>query len=464
MKKHFKLTLLFLLPFFVSAQKFSDAKTFQKAIELAQLKQKPILLIIILSHELEDKYKINQTIEDPAVVKKMKANFVVFETEKADTAMRKTIAKYKVTTLPAFLFMHPNQEVFHHDFGSSSSKMKYLNMMDKALILSKEKSLSQIAEAYSANKSDTTLLRQLINVRKKNGITDNSQLIEDYANQLKIADFNDYKTVLFILEAGPRLDGNAYKFGRTNPAIFDKIYKSEPLQKRVAINNAIINNSYAAAVLAKDKNKAWRVADFARGVWGNDREKGEKAYELRMLNFYNATKDTANYFISAINYYDRFYMRLSADSIKKLDAKNRAERFENMRKQMSNANTTVSKGKTNNTSSGKPIIHTELTQVSSPSNMHSTDLNNVAYRFYQTGTKNVNHLTKAMTWSKRAIELDSSWPNYNTLAYIYYALGFYKEALATQQLAIDFAKKQKTDAQSLAFLAQHYEKMKNKTL
>jgi tetratricopeptide (TPR) repeat protein len=473
MKSFLNLTFLLLLPFLAVSQSLSDAKTYQKTIELAQKRQKPILLIINIkpSGEMAAKIKPNQAIKEEDVVKTMKANFIVFESEFTDTAMRKIIGTYKITNFPSFLFMHPSGDLFYKDFGYSSDKNKYLKMMDNALTMSKEKSMSDLAKAYEANKTDGQLIKQLINLRKKNGITDNSDLIEDYVNTLKVDDFNNYETILFILEAGPQIDGNAYKFSRTNMIVFNKIYLQEPLDKRIAINNAIIMNSYNAAVKGKNINKALQVASFVRGTWNSDYEKGAKAYESRMLSYYSAVKDTASYFRNAINFYDRYYMKLSADSIKKLDKKNQAENLERMKRQMPNNSNSkmVSKEKIDSLIKANPtqkITRTETMSVSSTmaTNQYSNELNNIAYRFYQTGTKNINHLSKAMIWSKRAIELDPKSSYYDTLAHIYYAMGIHSEALVTQKLAMDLAKKENVNADYLIRATEAYEKMKSKTL
>ncbi len=470
MKSFFTLTLLFLLPFFILAQNLSDVKTYRTALELAQKQKKPLMLIITVkpTSQMATNIRPNQAIQEADVVAKMKANFVVFEAELTDTAVMKVFSKYNLSKFPSFLFIHPNQDLFYKDFGYSSDKTKYLNMMDRALALSKEKSISELTEAYAKDKADTTLLKQLINKRKQNGITDNSQLIEEYVIHLKISDFNQYQTVLFILEAGPQLDGNAYKYSRNNMEVFNKVYQTEPLEARLAINNAIINNSYNAAVITKNKNKASQVANFVRGTWNNDFEKGDKASETRMLAYYSAVKDTASYFRSATNFYDKYYMRLSADSIKKLDEKNKSEAFNKMKRQMPVANTKmVSKEKIDSLIKANPkqrITRTEIVGVGSPISQYSNELNNIAYRFYQTGTKNINHLTKAMIWSKRAIELDPSWPNYDTLAHIYYAMGIHSEALNTQKTAIDLAKKEANNTEYVSRTTEAYQKMKNKTL
>lgn len=469
MKTLFKFTLLILFPFFASAQNLSDAKTYQRAIELAQQKQKPLLLIINVkpSGELAAKILPNKTIREEEVVNKMKSNFIVFETEMTDVSIRKAIATYKINRFPAFLFTHASGDAFYIDFGYSQAKTKYLMMLDKAIALSKEKSISALTQAYETNKADTTLLKQLISLRKKNGMLDNSELIEDYVNQLKLADLNNYQTVLFILEAGPKLDGNAYKFSRGS-AMYNEIFKLETLDKRIAINNAIIDNSFNAAVKAKKLDKAYQVASFVAGTWTNDYKRGEKASASKILAYYNAVKDTASYFKHAINFYDRYYMQLSADSIKKLDKKSRDETLAKMNRQLP-ANPSlnhVSKEKMDSLLQANKVVRQTgfVAVTSSSASQYSTDLNNAAYNFYQIGTKNINHLSKAMIWSKRAVELNPIWPNYDTLAHIYYAMGIYNEALATQKIAVDLAKKENNSADVLPRLTKAYEQIKNRTL
>lgn len=72
MKIYLKLTLLLLLPFFSFAQNLSDAKSYQKALQLAAKKEKPLLLIIGVNFppEMANKIPVNKAIQEEDVVKK----------------------------------------------------------------------------------------------------------------------------------------------------------------------------------------------------------------------------------------------------------------------------------------------------------------------------------------------------------------------------------------------------------
>lgn len=394
----------------------------------------------------------------------MKDNFIVYETNGGDSAIRSIISTYRINSFPTFLFMHANQDVFHRDFGFSPTTHKYLAMLDLALTKSKEKSISTLEKEYLDNKSDYAILKKLIELKKKNGITNNAELIEQYVKGLRISDFQDYQTVLFILEAGPYIDGDAYKLAHTNRKIVDSIFKKEPYQLRVNLNNYMISNTMLNAVKTKNARQAQSVASFSRNSWSGDYFKGNKSYGSQMLYYYSAVKDTTNYLRSAVQHYDTYYMNISADSIKKVEEKERQAMLER-NKPVFATTPPISKEKMDSILKSNPKIvrRTESVITSSSSTSYASELNNIAYRFYQTGTKNMNYLTKAMIWSKRAIELNPTWGFYDTLAHLYYAMGIYNEALATQKTASDMAK---AENQTEGFLRSQeaYEKMKNRTL
>ena len=94
-------------------------------------------------------------------------------------------------------------------------------------------------------------------------------------------------------------------------------------------------------------------------------------------------------------------------------------------------------------------------------NAFSAELNNGAYGIYETGTQNPKYLTNALLWSKRSIELDPQAAFYDTLAHLLYRLGFYSEALATQEKAVELARSTK---QPYKHLQDELVKIKNKTL
>ena len=88
---------------------------------------------------------------------------------------------------------------------------------------------------------------------------------------------------------------------------------------RVAMNNSTINNTMNSAIAKKDENRAYAAANFTRASWKLYPEAAQKNWQLKMLQYYKAIQDTVNYLQRAINYYDRYYMLVSVDSIRKKD-------------------------------------------------------------------------------------------------------------------------------------------------
>lgn len=444
MKKRLSIFLLLLIPAFPFAQSLSDSNSFAKALKLAIERQKPLMLIIAMPAKYMKDKSPNLAIQEADVVKKIKENFVVFETDREDTAMTAIITTYKIKNYPTFLFMHGNKDLFHSDFGFSSAKFKYLNMLEKAIDLSKEKSVTELQSDYLANKKDNVLLKKLIELRRKNGLTDNAVLIEQYANNLNISDFSNYQTVLFILQAGPYADGNAYKFAFSNKNIIDTIYKKEPFQTRSDFNNAIINNTMNNAKKTKNVAQAQSAAIFLRGTWSNDYQMGLKNYNSQMMGYYLAVKDTANYMRNAVSYYDHYYMNLSADSIKKIEIKQREAAFQASKPTPKISTPPFNIEKVDSLIKAGGVVRRETVSVVTGvrvSVTYANQLNTGAWNIYDTGTKNINYLTKAMIWSRRSLELSVDNPPYlDTHAHILYRLGYREQALTTEENAIKSAK------------------------
>jgi len=451
------------------AQELKSTKSLKTALEQSNLSKKPVLLIVNVTGirtpaNLPENVKVSfkSAIDEPDVINKINDNFIVYKTLMTDTSIRSIIREANVKSFPAYVFLHSNKDVFFKDFGNSNDQKKYIRMVDNALLASKEESVTDLEAKYNTDKGNNILLKKLIDTRKKLGITNNAQLIEQYANNLKIGDFNNYQTVLYILEAGPYSDGSAYKLAYTNRKIIDSLYRTEPVQKKTTINNAIISNTITDAAKNKNAIRAVSAANFARNTWSRDYRAGEKVYNNQMLWYYSTVKDTASYLRTASYFYDGYYMNISADSIKKIEAKN----FETLTQKHVTSiphKPGISKEKLDSLrkAPGSKIVTQSFVSVGAPTNSYANELNNAAWKFYEIGTKNLNYLSKAMLWSRRSIELNPIAGYYDTLAHILYRLGYYEEAIKTQEIAINKAKSEKT---STANLESELKKIKNKTL
>jgi tetratricopeptide (TPR) repeat protein len=450
------------------AQKLNKSSSFNKALEQASKEGKTTLLVINPTpFTPPPNFKgvipnFDIAFDDQEVIEKINENFIVYKTIYSDTTIRKILSKSTINTYPAYIFLHPNQDIYFRDFGHFSGKSRYLTMIDNALKASKEKSITELEKDYLANKNDQALIKKLIDIRKQTGINDNANLIEQYVNGLKIGDFNNYQTVLYILEAGPYADGNAYKLAFTNRKIIDSIYKTEPLQKRSSFNNFMINNTMNAAIKTKNAVKAQSAANFTRGTWSKDYQKGAKAYDQQMMRYYLAIKDTANYIGTAIYHYDSYYMRIGADSIKRIET---SESAASKRVLPTGLNPNmISKEKMDSimkAPGANKLLQSSYTTVGSTSSNYANELNNAAYKFYEIGTKNINHLTKAMIWSRRSLELNPISGYYDTLAHILYRMGYFEEAVKTQQEAIE---KSKTEQRNPDRLKDELKKMKARVI
>ncbi|WP_231463433.1 MULTISPECIES: hypothetical protein [unclassified Pedobacter] len=450
------------------AQKLNTESTLAKAVEQSVKKVKPVLLIVSPPSitapvtPLGAKVDFSSAFDDAEIIKRINENFIAYKTVMTDTSIRSILSKSATSTFPAYIFLRSNKEVFFKDFGNSKSQSRYILMLDNALKAWKEKSLSELEQEYAADKNDVQLLKKLIDTRKKIGINNNAELIEDYVQNLKIEDFNNYQTVLYILEAGPHIDGNAFKFAHTNRKLIDSIYKREPFAKRSAINNFMINNTMNDAIKAKNLQKAQSAANFTRGTWTNDYVRGQKSFDTQMMRYYLAVKDTTRYLQTAIYHYDNYYMRIGADSIKRMEANERKAMEKRGLPSILNQNI-VSKEKMDSLMKAKGA--TSYTQsvisVGPTSTSYANELNNAAYKFYEIGTKNINHLSKAMIWSRRSIELNPISGYYDTLAHILYRLEFYEEAIKNQKLAIEKSKAENRDSKHLQ---EELKKMKDRKI
>ena len=165
--------------------------------------------------------------------------------------------------------------------------------------------------------------------------------------------------------------------------------------------------------------------------WGANYQEASKASSREMLNYYTAVNYSTRYFKQAWYFFDNYYLNITTDSARRLQAE-----------QMANMRTAAQNSITNNGQSA--ITGTlQFVQLSSAKSMEVANvLNNAAYEFYTMGTHNPVHLTKALIWSRRSIQLNPQSGYYDTMAHIMYRLGFYDEALLNQNKAIDLAGKE----------------------
>ncbi|WP_025145940.1 hypothetical protein [Pedobacter jeongneungensis] len=428
MKISLSLLLLLFLPSILFAQKLNYSPSLKNALQMARYQKKGVLVIINLENTNTE--KLNPLFIDQEIVNKVNMHFVTYETNYSDTTLKAINEYYNIQNCPTYLFLHSNMELFYRSLEFDAPKERFLDILKDAEEASQQITIKKAKEDYLKDTADVTKLKQLIDVLKKQGVTNNAYYIEQYVKKLNPESFNDYRTVLYILEAGPTINRPAYIKAFTNRAIIDSIFKKESSQKRGFILNVIANNTMTNAIKTICLADAQNTAIFYKNQWQNDHYNGQKIYNEKMLFYYNAIKDTVNYFEIAANHYDKYYMTVKIDSIKKL----------------------------------KLLEQTDSTLRFKPgwkAKSFSNGLNEVAWNFYISGTKNPKQLSKAVKWSERSIKLDPSPNNFDTLAHLFYSLQNFKKAIKAQEAAINMAE---INGLPTKLFAESLAKMKSKTL
>lgn len=363
------------------------------------------------------------------------------------TASAKIIKAYKINRFPSFIFLDSKSGFMFTDIAYLGWPKPLLEIAQRAISASKEKSMFEYDSAYAAGNTATEFLKEYISRRIKAGITTNAELIEKYVYGLKISDFYNYDEVLFILKAGPIVEGNAFRLARLNRPLIDSIYKTEPLSVRVAFNNATIANTMSSAVSGKNFSLAMAAANFTRSTWSDNPAEGQKNYSLKLVQYYHGVKDTMKYLQHASGYYEQYYMRLTVDSVRRRDSIN----LVNARKGALDQ-------------SRRNAIDSAMRRSFSftyAKDVYANELNTAARNFYYMAKNRTDYLIKAVFWIRRAIELTPQPTFYDTYAHLLYRMKFFDEAESAEKKAIESAKTGKKD---YIFFEKELEKIRARTL
>lgn len=300
-----------------NAQSINYESTFEAASAKSKQLNKPLVIVIVPDFKSPVAAGYTRMFSDRRVVERYNQNFVCYKAKPEDQPPRK---EYYVRNIPALVFIDSKGGVLLK-YTEALNAAKLLSLADSAIAGSKEKSLIELEAAYKSGERSKEFLKEYITKRIRADINPNTALIDEYVKQLSVGDLDRYEEVLFILKAGPLVDGKAYKLAYTNQKLIDSIYKTEPGNERTIMNNLMIKNTMDAAIASKNESQAFSAAQFTQNTWGQNYQEGSKNFQSKMLQYYLAVKDTMKYLLQASGYYDQYYMNVGADSLKKLDAK-----------------------------------------------------------------------------------------------------------------------------------------------
>jgi hypothetical protein len=425
--------LVFILGLFFFGSSYAQidftSVPFSDALQKAQSEGK----LIFLQFEAADCNQCNDVankgFDNKEVADKINETFFCLKIDAQHPDRDKIAAAYNLNAKNGFgtLFIDNNGAIIHKFLKTTSRSKEYLTQLDMALTKAGESmNINVLEKEYQKGNRSFGFLQTLLLKRRSLAFPTDS-LLSEYIDALPQDSLNSVSTIRFIAEMAPVLDSKAEKFMRSNRNLFNSAWNSMSQQKRAAICSVIINKSLAKAIREKNEAYAVRTASFAQGTYSTNYTGAAKAYEMNMLRFYDGTNDTSKYFRKAIAYYDKYFMNLNSDSVKRMDSMN----LRRLIMSPASKKDTVIVGNTKRITTD--VAFRPLASV------YASELNNGAYKFFLK-TNNPYLLSIAGEWAEKALQLSRNHFILDTYAKVLYkenktekALEIINEAIALQR-------------------------------
>ncbi|QEC57768.1 DUF255 domain-containing protein [Flavisolibacter ginsenosidimutans] len=416
------------LVFSSSAQSPFQNLSLNDALTKAKTESKFILLQFEAADCVQCNDVANKGFDNKELSARMEQSFVCFKVDANNSERSRIGASYNLSAQKSFgtLFLDANGTLLHSFMRTTTRSQEYLAQIETALTKAGE--VLNIAELEREHKNGNRgfgFLEILLQKRKAVHMPTDA-LLDEYIDVLPADSLVSVRTVAFIMQMAPLLNTKADKVVRSNASVMNKAWYSLSLPLRAGINNSIVYKSMEKAIREKDERYATETSRFAQRVNEPNHDAATKAFDMNMLRYYDGVKDTTNYFRKSIAYYERYFLSVSPDSIKRTDSMNMRRMLQTAKKD------TVRDG--NRMRIAAQVTYAPIVQ------RFSSELNNGAYNFYLR-TDNPYLLSIATEWSKRAAEFYESPEVLDTYAKLLYKQNRKSEAIEEITKAIALQKK-----------------------
>lgn len=444
------LLLALLIHQLLLSQKQYSATTLPEAIQQAGTSGR----LVFVQFESADCGQCNEVadkgIQHPDVQAELAKRFIYLRISPSHVDRNTVSSTYNFSTEKSFgiLFLNQDGSLIHTKHGSTSLAKTYTQQMQAAYDKAGEiLGITELEKEYKKGNRSFGFLALLLTKRNSLGLPTDA-LLEEYIASLPPDSLASAGTLVFIAQMAPLLDSKPDKALRSNRELFNKAWYSIPLHKRIAYNNRIIYKSMQQAITQKNESFAFRTASFARATYNSNYEAGAKAFDKNMLRYYEEINDSTQYFKKSIAYYERFFMSVAPDSIRRVDSVNKRQLLSRSTKR-----DTVRRGDTLQIST--TIAYRPIAQN------FSSELNEGAWNFFLK-TTNPYLLRIAAEWSKRSLEFFETPESLDTYAKLLYQLERKSEAQKLMEKAIAMLQKRGFSAQ--AFVSSLEKMKKNQTV
>lgn len=431
-----KIIFLFFLNWFASHQlvaqpKFPQGFDYDSLLTLAKQHKKPMFLVI---HQRSEEFSpfINVSISQKTkniLNEQFVSGVVRLASDDINHPLHKT---YSLTT-PIYLFTDVHGYPLLRYNEPINQEETLVKLIDSAKTIAEGETMGKLIQQYRKGVRNRLLLRNLLEQYQIFNQYTDLQVLNDYVSQLTVQELNNFETVVFLLSSGPVYNSKIYHLAYTNRKMVDSLYATLPQPRRQEINNRIIRRTFREALDKKDYLLSQNLGQFVGRTWQSNYLRAQMGRSYYPMEHKRLLQDTSAYIQMARNYYNAFFYRVDPDSLAKLD-------FANDR----SIHTIPRRGQALDSVSNilfqqwmeKNRKRYEETQVRS--------LNYGANQLVNFGKDNPDALFDAIRWLQKSITLRPELgQSHYILAKALYRVGFYAEAEAEQQQAIELYKPQK---------------------
>lgn len=425
--------ILFLLCFFITgytgfAQTPFQELSFEEALKEAQKEGRLIFIQYESANCGQCNEVANKSFENRELADQLSQTFVCLRISPSHQDRAQIGALYNIASGMGSLFIDQNKTLIHSYRMTTSRASDYVSQINRALTMAGESlKISELNQEYKKGNRYIGFMELYLQKRAMlNLATD--PLLDEYIGLLPADSLRSIRTIVFIAKMSPILGSNADQALRKDRELFSRAWYSMPNPQRIKINSSIIRKSKNKAIQEKDEAYAYRVASFAGSTYSGNPRAAARSHAFNMLEFYKETNDTSQYLSKAIDYYERYYMSVSVDSVNRTDSLNRARLLAK-----APASASFMKGDT--------MVRTKTIAFSPSGQFLSRDLNDGAWTFYSM-TSNPQLLARATQWVKKGLEFYETPAALDTYSRLLYKQGQKQAAIEAQRKAIEQRKKQ----------------------
>ncbi len=446
--KKYLLIIAILSPAFITAQVDFQNISFEAALIKAKETGKLIFMQVesLQCNQCDD--VASKALSDNKLAAFLNNTFVCIKLPSEEKERRRVLTSYVKGGIGfGVVFFSSDGSLVHTYLGSTTQPTKYEDEGNIALTKASEGiTLGAIEKQYKDGNKSPGLMEFLIQKRRSLGLP-TDVLLNEYVIHLPADSLKSIRVLSIIVSQSPVLESVPSFVLYQDKSLFEKTWQTLPHSDRKSIVESIGFKSIYKAARAKDENFAKRIAEFMKSSYPLNSTEGERAYGLKMLDYYKISRDTATFIAQAIPFYDKYYMSVHPDSVRKADR----DSLNSIKPQKGDLKEGLIKR------SGDTLTYRSTIKFVPTTQLYANALRNAATDFYSL-TNNKEYLLKAITWAIKANEFYELYNTNNVLANLYIKTGQMSSAIEAKEKELSYKKKMGFKTKELEL---EIEKLKN---